>query len=259
MPSPPTPASAPVQPHPHLTEHYRDGREKRAWLQSIFDDTAQDYDRVERWLALGSGRWYRSQALKRSGLGPGMIVADVACGTGLVAREAVAIVGQTGRVVGIDPSPGMLKHARDAVAIEARPGRAEAIPAEDCTFDFLSMGYALRHVDDLGSAFREFERVLKPGGRVCILEITSPDSRVGRFLMAAYMRVISGICCRIGGRSKRTRELWQYYWDTIDQCVRPQAVMDALRAAGFEDVRRVVPLGMFSEYTATKPPAGRQR
>ncbi|MEK6703806.1 MAG: class I SAM-dependent methyltransferase [Planctomycetota bacterium] len=243
----------PVRPHPYLTQHYRDGGEKRAWLQSIFDDTAHDYDRVERWLALGSGRWYRRQALKRAGLGAGMIVADVACGTGLVAREAVGIVGQGGRVVGIDPSPGMLKHARDAVNIEVRSGRAEAIPEASDTFDFLSMGYALRHVDDLGSAFNEFGRVLKPGGRVCILEITSPDSRAGRLLMASYMRVISGICCRIGGRSKRTRELWQYYWDTIDQCVRPEAVMGALAAAGFTDVRRVVPLGMFSEYTATKP------
>ena len=117
------------------------------------------------------------------------------------------------------------------------------------------MGYALRHVDDLGSAFTEFRRVLKPGGRVCILEITSPDSRVGRLLMSAYMRVISGVFCRIGGRSARTTELWRYYWDTIDRCVRPQTVVDALRTAGFQDVQRIVPLGMFSEYTGTKPSA----
>lgn len=242
-----------VQPHPILTDYYPDGGGKREWLKTIFDDTAQDYDRVERWLSLGSGRWYRRQALVRSGLAAGMIVADVACGTGLVAREALRIVGETGRVVGIDPSPGMLKHASDSIRIEARSGRAEAIPEVGDTFDFLSMGYALRHVDDLGSAFTEFRRVLKPGGHVCILEITSPDSRIGRFLLATYMRTISGICCRIGGRSKRTRELWHYYWDTIDHCARPEAVMDALRAAGFNDVRRAVPLGIFSEYTGTKP------
>ncbi len=239
-------------PHPMFTDRYRDGPEKRDWLRSIFDDTAQDYDRVESWLALGSGRWYRREALKRSGLVPGMAVADVACGTGLVAREAVRIVGATGRVVGIDPSPGMLKFASDRINIDARVGTAEAIPDSDGAFDFVSMGYALRHVQDLLVAFKEFHRVLKPGGRVCILEITAPESRVGRTLLAAYMRTIAGIFCRIGCRSKRTSELWRYYWETIDQCVRPEAVMHALTTAGFNDVRRQVPLGVFSEYTGTK-------
>ncbi len=241
-----------VKPHPILTDHYQNEQQKREWLTAIFDDTAEDYDRVESWLALGSGRWYRRQALQRAGLTAGMIVADIACGTGLVAREAVNIVGTQGRVVGIDPSPGMLKFANDNITLEARNGRAEAIPAADSTFDFLSMGYALRHVDDLGSAFAEFSRVLKPGGRVCILEITSPDSRAGRFFIAAYMRLISGVFCRFGGRSKRTKELWKYYWETIDQCVRPEIVLEELRAAGFRDVKRTVPLGMFSEYTGTK-------
>ena len=243
----------PIRPHPILTGHYRDDQEKPEWLKTIFDDTAQDYDRVERWLALGTGRWYRRQALIRAGLAPGMAVADIACGTGLVSREAVKIVGTSGRVVGIDPSPGMLKLATDSIEFESRVGRAEAIPEPDNTFDFLSMGYALRHVDNLGSAFDEFRRVLKPGGRVCILEITSPDSRIGRGLMATYMRIVSGVFCRFGGRSARTRELWQYYWETIDQCVRPEAVMAALNSAGFVEVERTVPLGMFSEYAATKP------
>jgi len=242
-----------VQPHPILTEHYRDGGQKREWLKSIFDDTAQDYDRVERWLALGSGRWYRRQALSRAGLLEGMQVADVACGTGLVAREAVQIVGPGGKVIGIDPSAGMLKHASDSIGLETRPGRAESIPEASDHFDFLSMGYALRHVDDLGSAFSEFNRVLKPGGRVCILEITSPESRIGRFMLGAYMKLIAGVFCRVAGRSKRTTELWKYYWDTIDLCVRPAAVLEALRTAGFTDVRRGVQLGVFSEYTATKP------
>jgi demethylmenaquinone methyltransferase / 2-methoxy-6-polyprenyl-1,4-benzoquinol methylase len=244
--------SKPIEPHPILTEHYGNIREKRDWLKSIFDDTAQDYDRVERWLALGSGRWYRRQALLRAGLAPGMIVADVACGTGLIAREALKIVGDSGRVVGIDPSPGMLKLASDSINIETRSGRAEAIPAEDASADFLSLGYALRHVDDLAPAFAEFHRVLKPGGRVCILEITSPESRVRRWCLEAYMRVVSGVFCRIAGKSKRTTELWRYYWETIDQCVRPEAVLQALRDAGFRDVKRGVQLGVFSEYTGTK-------
>lgn len=254
----PTPPAAGVAPHPLFTDHYKDPEQKRQWLKSIFDDTATDYDRVESYLALGSGKWYRRQALLRAGLKPGMHVCDVACGTGLVAREALAIVGPTGSVLGVDPSPGMLKHATDALPnLKSAMGRAESIPAPDNTFDLLSMGYALRHVEDLSLAFREYHRVLKPGANVCILEITSPDSKLGRFFMRAYMRTIASTFGRLpaflgGSRSKRTRELWQYYWDTIDQCVRPEKVIEALHAAGFSNVKRSVPLGMFSEYTATK-------
>lgn len=247
-----------VAPHPHFTDRYSSADEKRHYLKSIFDDTAVDYDRVESWLALGSGKWYRRQALLRARLKPGVRVCDVACGTGLVAREALAIVGDGGSVLGVDPSPGMLKQAQDALPrLKSAIGRAEAIPADSNTFDLLSMGYALRHVEDLSLAFTEFHRVLKPGGTVCILEITSPDSRVGRFFMKAYMRLISSVFCRLprsfgGSKSARTSDLWHYYWDTIDQCVRPENVLTALRAAGFRDVKRGVQLGMFSEYTGTK-------
>jgi demethylmenaquinone methyltransferase/2-methoxy-6-polyprenyl-1,4-benzoquinol methylase len=254
----------PVAPHPHFTDRYSSADEKRQYLKSIFDDTAVDYDRVESWLALGSGKWYRRQALLRAGLKPGMHVCDVACGTGLVAREALAIVGDSssvlgpGLVLGVDPSPGMLKQATDALPnLKSAIGRAEAIPADSNSFDLLSMGYALRHVEDLSLAFTEYHRVLKPGATVCILEITSPDSRLGRFFMKAYMRLISSVFCRLphslgGSKSARTSDLWHYYWDTIDQCVRPESVLNALQAAGFKDVKRNVQLGVFSEYTGTK-------
>src|ERR1043165_2988776 len=99
----------PVPPHPLMTSRYRDNAEKHEWLRRIFDDTAADYDRVESWLSLGSGSRNRREALQRAGLAAGMGVADVACGTGLVAGEAMRIVGDGGRVVGIDPSAGMLE------------------------------------------------------------------------------------------------------------------------------------------------------
>src|SRR4051812_11244286 len=79
-----------LAPHPTLPEYYESEATKRAFVRGIFDETAGDYDRVERVMALGTGPWYRRQALKRAGLVGGMKVLDVATGTGLVAREEVA-------------------------------------------------------------------------------------------------------------------------------------------------------------------------
>src|SRR5437867_1721338 len=123
-------------------------------------------------LDLGSGRSYRRWALKRAGLRPGMRLLDVATGTGLVALGAAGIIGEPGRVIGVDPSRGMLREAREALSGPLVQGRAEALPFRDDLFDMLSMGFALRHVADLGSASREYWRVLKPGGRLIVLEVS---------------------------------------------------------------------------------------
>jgi demethylmenaquinone methyltransferase/2-methoxy-6-polyprenyl-1,4-benzoquinol methylase len=258
MPQAPTqvaPAQA-LPPHPVLDRYYANATERRTYLTSIFDETAADYDKVERWLSLGSGSWYRRQALLRAGLKAGMSVADVAVGTGLVAREAVSIVttGRTpGKVVGIDPSSGMLERARAALGIETIIATAESLPFPDASVDFVSMGYALRHMDDLVAAFREFRRVLRPNGSVCILEITRPRTWFGRAFLRAYLGTLSAVIGRVTRLSPRTPELWAYYWETIDRCVPPQKVLDALRTAGFTNPRRAVTMGIFSEYTATVP------
>jgi demethylmenaquinone methyltransferase/2-methoxy-6-polyprenyl-1,4-benzoquinol methylase len=236
-----------------MPRYYRDADEKRAFLKTIFDDTAADYDRVERWLSMGSGKWYRRQALLRAGLKQGMKVADVAVGTGLVAREALAIIGTTGKIVGIDPSPEMMRRAQEGLGIETILGRAESLPFEPGTIDFVSMGYALRHVEDLGIAFREFLRVLRPGARACVLEITRPRTAFGRAFLRGYLGTLSGIIGKVSKLAPRTPELWGYYWETIDQCVPPERVLRALSEAGFTDVKRSISLGIFSEYTGMKP------
>ena len=245
-----------VAPHPMLPRYYpaADGAEgKRSFVRRIFDGTAGDYDRVERMKALGSGSWYRRQALSRAGLTAGMRVLDVAMGTGLVAREEVSITGDPKLVLGLDPSVGMMTQARRSLTIRTVQGVAEELPLASGQFDFLSMGYALRHLSDLGAAFGEFFRVLKPGGTVCVLEITRPPRGIRLALMKGYMRIVVPTLSRLTTRHADTKLLWEYYWDTIESCVPAETVISALSAAGFEGVKHHKELGLFSEYTARKP------
>jgi demethylmenaquinone methyltransferase/2-methoxy-6-polyprenyl-1,4-benzoquinol methylase len=242
-----------VRPHAPLAAYYGSSDdEHRAYLRRIFDDTASDYDRIERVLSFGSGPAYRRAALRRAGLASGAQVLDVGIGTGLVAREALALIGGQGRLVGVDPSAGMMGEI-SLPGVELITGRAEALPRESASSDFLSMGYALRHIDDVGAAFAEFFRVLRPGGRVLVLEISKPAGRVGTALLKTYMRAVVPAIARLVARRRDTAELWRYYWDTIEACIAPEQVLGALRAAGFESATRHVELGIFSEYVAVKP------
>lgn len=240
-------------PHSPLQAYYACEADRREWVRKLFDRTAGDYERMERLMALGSGSWYRRRALQRGGLRSGMSVVDVGVGTGLVAREAAGIVGDGKLVLGVDPSSGMIQNARVPAGVRLQAGSAESIPAPDASTDFLSMGYALRHVSDLVAAFREFRRVLKPGGRVCLLEITSPRGGFARMMLKAYMRGMVPVIARFVAHHRSSPELMRYYWDTIEACVPPESILDALTVAGFVDVARYVEQGVFSEYRAVSP------
>jgi demethylmenaquinone methyltransferase/2-methoxy-6-polyprenyl-1,4-benzoquinol methylase len=249
--APPVEVAA-LEPHPALRDYYPTPRAKRAFVADVFDRAAADYDRIERVMALGSGAWYRRQALLRAGLSAGMRVLDVAVGTGLVAREEVRLVGDRSLVCGLDPSPAMMRCATRKLGIESVQGVAERLPIADASFDFVSMGYALRHVSDIRAAFEEFVRVLKPGGRLCVLEIARPEAPLKRTLLRAYLRYAVPAFARVATSGGGSRLLWQYYWDTIDACVPRASVLACLRDCGFNDVRSKLVLGMFCEYTATR-------
>lgn len=241
-----------LAPHPTLERYYASPEQKRAFVRRIFDESAGEYDQVERMMALGTGSWYRRHALRRAGLAPGMKCLDVAVGTGLVAREAVKLLGDPNAVIGLDASPGMLAQAARAVPIKLVVGRAEALPFPDHSFDFLSMGYALRHVGDIVETMREYYRVLRPGGRLCVLEITRPARRLPLTAIRFYMKGVVPLLSRLTAGGQRQQLLWEYYWDTINACVPPVILTDAMTAAGFADVKRHVELGIFSEYTGRK-------
>jgi demethylmenaquinone methyltransferase/2-methoxy-6-polyprenyl-1,4-benzoquinol methylase len=226
--------------------------QRRRRVGTWFDEAAPDYDWVNRAMSFGSGRWYRRGALIRNGLAAGMTMLDAGSGTGVIAAEAQEIVGRivgTGRVVALDPSLGMLgQAARRGVRTRIR-GVAEALPFASGSFDFLSMGYALRHVPDLRATFAEYRRVLKPGGRLLILEITPPRSRIAFHLLKLYLGRLVPLVAGFGQGGRTSRELMEYYWDTVESCVPPPVILDGLADAGFVRPHRHVVQAIMSEYT----------
>jgi demethylmenaquinone methyltransferase/2-methoxy-6-polyprenyl-1,4-benzoquinol methylase len=204
-------------------------------------------------MSFGTDRAYRRRALKLAGLKPGMRVLDVATGTGLVAEAALGLGVGTGDLVGLDPSQGMLAENGKRNGIQLIQGFGETLPIRDGTFDFIVMGYALRHVEDLNRLFAEFHRVLRARGSVLILEITRPSSRLGFGLMRFYMqRLLPGLS-RLRTRHRDSARLMQYFWATIAECVPPASILAALSGAGFESVERRSAACIVSEYRALKP------
>lgn len=242
-----------ITPHPPLRAYYDHERDRSNWVRGVFDRTASDYDRLEALVGLGTGPWYRRKSLRRAGLKPGMTVVDIGTGTGLMARAAVDIVGDAVLVTGVDPSTGMLENAKVPPGVRLLKGSAENIPLDDFSADFLCMGYALRHISDLSASFSEFHRVLRPGGLVCLLEITLPESRVSQAVLKTWLYRAVPRIATVAAATADAPLLMRYYWDTIAACVSPETILRAFTEAAFVDVHRQTDLQIFSAYCARKP------
>jgi len=242
-----------LPPHPPLHDYYKQTNARQSFVNDLFNRTAMHYRRIDTATGFGSGLWYRRKALREAGLVPGMKVLDVACGPGLVTECAAHIVGQTGHVIGLDPSTGMLHEARNAACPNLVRAVGECLPFSDGSFDFLSMGYALRHVSDLPLAFQEYARVLKPGGVVLILEISRPRSAVLRLLSRFYIKRVLGTVFVTATRNQDFQTLMHYWWDTTEQCIPPNMIIDAFEEAGFGDITlRQCVRGLLHNYRAVK-------
>ncbi len=241
-----------VAPHPVLTEYYASEDERRERVDAMFNASAIHYDWINSVMSFGSGEWYRRDALSRLGFAPGMMVLDAGTGTGVVASIEQEMVGEEGLVVALDPSSGMLGEARKRGVLNLAQGLGEKLPFTDNQFNRVTMSYALRHVVDLRALFEEYLRVLKPGGKLLILEITRPQSAVGMALLNVYMKIVVPTITRIFRRSVEAQELMRYYWDTIEHCVPPETIMSTMSTAGLVEVERNLTFGTFSEYSAAK-------
>jgi demethylmenaquinone methyltransferase/2-methoxy-6-polyprenyl-1,4-benzoquinol methylase len=147
----------------------------------------------------------------------------------------------------------MLSHARKGLHIPFIQGVAEKLPLRDSSFDFLSMGYALRHVSDLGIMFGEYFRVLKPGGILLLLDFARPRSAMGLRLGRFYLKWVVPWIGGSASRSQDVRVLFQYCWGTVENLVAPAAVLGAMSDRGFQQIWHRTRLGVLSEYVARRP------
>jgi demethylmenaquinone methyltransferase / 2-methoxy-6-polyprenyl-1,4-benzoquinol methylase len=242
-----------MAPHPVLDGFYSRPEQRQAVVTSLFDDTARYYDRITNLMSLGTGAAYRREVLRRIGVGEGSRVLDIACGTGQVSAAALRLVGPTGAVLGVDPSEGMRRIAEARRGIRTLAGTGERLPVDDASFDVVVMGYALRHVADLLTAFKEMRRVLRPGGVVAILEITAPEGATSRALLKFYLKHLVPPASLLVTGSPRAMKLMSYYWDSIERCVSPAAILEAMRQAGLLSPTRDRTFGIFNEYVAGAP------
>jgi demethylmenaquinone methyltransferase / 2-methoxy-6-polyprenyl-1,4-benzoquinol methylase len=205
-------------------------------IAMMFDRIAVRYDFLNRVLSFGADIHWRRRALGRAEIHPGMAVLDVGAGTGDLSFAAAA---RGARVIAIDLSAGMLAVlARRATVVQrsrvrALVGSAELLPLPDASFDRILSGFTARNVGDLARAFAEFRRVLRPGGRAVVLELSHPTSRTFARLYSFYFdRIAPAVAAVLGG----DREAYRYLPRSLRPFPDAERLATMLRDAGFERV-----------------------
>ena len=196
----------------------------------MFDAIAPRYDLVNRIMTLGLDTGWRRRAVKELGLAAGSTVLDVACGTGDFCRE----LEKAGlRAVGLDYSAGMLARARTSAPLVR--GNALSLPAGDGSFDGITSGFALRNVTDLQKTFEEMARVLRPGGRIALLEVSRPGNPLMR---AGHYVYFNRIVPLIGGLLS-DRAAYRYLPASADYLPATEELKAMLTTAGLQAPRDV--------------------
>jgi demethylmenaquinone methyltransferase/2-methoxy-6-polyprenyl-1,4-benzoquinol methylase len=205
-------------------------------IATMFDRIAARYDFLNRVLSFGTDTGWRRRAIAQADIRPGMAVLDIGAGTGDLSFAAAAFGAQ---VVAIDVSPGMLailaRRSSDAQRESIRPliGSAESLPLPDGSVDRIVTGFTVRNVGDLGRAFAEFRRVLRPGGRAVVLELSHPPSAAFARLYSFYFdRIAPAVAALLGG----DREAYRYLPRSLRPFPEPEHLAAMLRDAGFTNV-----------------------
>lgn len=207
---------------------------------AMFDRIAGRYDLLNRIMSFGLDVQWRKRLVKGLALRPGHRILDLATGTADVALE---IVRQEpgARVIGLDPSPNMLELGREKIRakdldarIELRGGIAEELPFDDDSFDGVTISYGIRNVPERPRALQEMNRVVKPGGRICILEATEARGNPLAFGARLY---VHQVVPRIGAWLSGAKE-YRYLQSSIAAFPAPEDFETMMREAGLEPLRR---------------------
>ena len=207
---------------------------------AMFDRIARRYDRLNRLMSFGMDRGWRRKLVRALGpVGAGDEVLDLATGT---ADVALAVAGACPgvRVTGLDPSGGMLEVGRDKVAragfeerVELVEGDAQALELQDDRFAATCIAFGIRNVPDRCAALREMARVVRPGGRIAILELTQPRGRWTSPFARFHMR---HVVPRLGSWLSQAHE-YDYLQRSIQAFPPPDAFVAEMAAAGIADPR----------------------
>jgi demethylmenaquinone methyltransferase / 2-methoxy-6-polyprenyl-1,4-benzoquinol methylase len=206
----------------------------------MFDRIARVYDRMNSVMTAGMHHRWRERAADLARLRPGGSALDVACGTGDLAVELQRRVGQSGRVVGLDFSERMLELAREkAPEIRFEAGNALELPYGDGEFDAVTVGFGARNFSDLGRGLGEMARVTRPGGRVVVLEITTPQRPPLSWFFSAWFDRVVPLLGRLAGDP----DAYDYLPSSVKRFPGPRELAGELAATGLRDVRWVLTAG----------------
>jgi demethylmenaquinone methyltransferase/2-methoxy-6-polyprenyl-1,4-benzoquinol methylase len=218
----------------------RSGTLSEPQVRAMFDRIAGFYDLMNSVMTAGLHHRWRARAADLAGLAPGDSALDVACGTGDLAIELARRVGPGGEVIGSDFSEEMLERARvKAGDIAWEWGNALELPYASGRFDAATVGFGARNFSDLDRGLAEMARVVKPGGRVVVLEITTPHRPpLSTFYSVWFDRVVPLI-----GRLTGEEEAYTYLPSSVRRFPAPEGLAGAMQRAGLGDIRWILTAG----------------
>jgi demethylmenaquinone methyltransferase / 2-methoxy-6-polyprenyl-1,4-benzoquinol methylase len=213
------------------------GRLAEPQVEAMFDRIASVYDLMNSVMTAGMHQRWRERAVELARVGPGSRALDVATGTGDL---AIALRERGAEVVGVDFAEKMLEVARrKAPAIDFRQGNALALEFADDEFDAATVGFGARNFDDLERGLGEMARVVKPGGRVVVLEITTPQKPP----LSSFFRLWFDQVVPLIGRIAGDPDAYEYLPNSVKRFPGPRDLAARMVAAGMTDVRWILTAG----------------